>query len=360
VVFARLSTTSSRRPPNRATPSRKAEHIRINLERDVAAKGVTTGFERYVFVHEALPDLDFSAVDTSCELFGRPLAAPLLISCMTGGTPEASRINRRLAETAQTFGLAMGLGSGRALIESPEQLSTFAVRDAAPDVVLFANIGAVQFNNGYGVDECRRLVDLLQADVLAIHTNPLQEALQPEGDTRFTNLLPQIAEVCAGVGVPVVVKEVGNGIAPDTIRRLIDAGVRGIDIAGAGGTSWSEVERFRIAEPWRARVAGAFAGWGIPTARCVVDARRVAPHAIIGASGGIRNGIDVAKAIALGADFAGVAGAFLRAADAGTVETDDLARELIETLRVAMFCIGARTIADLRRTQRLRPAEPHD
>jgi isopentenyl-diphosphate delta-isomerase len=360
VDFARLSTTSSRRLPDRATASRKAEHIRINLERDVAAKGVTTGFERYVFVHEALPDLDFSAVDTSCELFGRPLAAPLLISCMTGGTAEASRINRRLAETAQSFGLAMGLGSGRALIESPEQLSTFAVRDVAPGVVLFANIGAVQFNKGYGVDECRRLVDVLQADVLAIHTNPLQEALQPGGDTRFAKLLPRIADVCAGVGVPVVVKEVGNGIAPDTIRRLIDAGVRGIDVAGAGGTSWSEVERFRIDEPWRARVAGAFAGWGIPTARCVVDARRVAPHAAIGASGGIRDGIDVAKAIALGADFAGVAGAFLRAADAGTVETADLAREFIETLRVAMFCIGARTIADLRRTQRLRRVEPHD
>jgi isopentenyl-diphosphate Delta-isomerase len=355
-----LSTTSSRRPPDRATESRKAAHIRINLERDVAAKGVTSGFERYVFDHEALPDLDFSAVDTSCELFGRPLSAPLLISCMTGGTPEASRINRRLAETAQSFGLAMGLGSGRALIESPGQLSTFAVRDVAPGVVLFANIGAVQFNKGYGVDECRRLVDLLQADVLAIHTNPLQEALQPEGDTRFANLLPKIADVCAGVAVPVVVKEVGNGIAPDTVRRLIDAGVRGIDVAGAGGTSWSEVERFRIAEPWRARVAGAFAGWGIPTARCVVDARRVAPHATIGASGGIRDGIDIAKAIALGADFAGMAGAFLRAADAGTVETADLARESIETLRVAMFCIGARTIADLRRTQRLRRTEHRD
>ncbi len=358
--FARWLTTSSRRPPDRATSSRKAEHIRINLECDVDAKGVTAGFEEYVFVHEALPDLDFSTVDTSCQLFGRPLAAPLLISCMTGGTPEATRINRRLAETAESFGLAMGLGSGRALIESPEQLSTFAVREIAPSVVLFANVGAVQLNRGYGADECRRLVDLLQADVLAIHCNPLQEALQPEGDTRFANLLPQIADVCAGVGVPVIVKEVGNGIAPDTVRRLIDSGVRGIDVAGAGGTSWSEVERFRIAEPWRARVAGAFAGWGIPTARCLVDARRVAPHATIGASGGVRNGIDVAKAIALGADFAGVAGAFLRAADAGTVETGDFARELIETLRVAMFCIGARTIADLRRTQRLRRAEPHD
>jgi isopentenyl-diphosphate Delta-isomerase len=360
VPFTRSSGTSSNTPPDRATASRKAEHIRINLERDVGAKGVSAGFDDYAFVHQALPDLDFSSVDPATELFGHRLGAPLLISCMTGGTPEAARINRRLAETAQRFGLAMGLGSGRALLESPEQLATFAVRDVAPGVVLFANIGAVQFNKGYGADECRHLVELLGADVLAIHLNPLQEALQPEGDTRFSGLLPAIGRVCAGIDVPVVVKEVGAGIAPDTIRRLIDVGVAGIDVAGAGGTSWSEVERYRIADPWRARVASAFSGWGIPTARCVVEARRVAPHAAIGASGGVRNGIDIAKAIALGADFAGVAGAFLRAADAGLEAADDLAREFVETLRVAMFCIGARTIADLRRTQRLQRVVCHD
>jgi isopentenyl-diphosphate delta-isomerase len=331
------------------------QHLRINLEHDVSAKGVTTGFERYAFRHEALPDLDFADIDTRIDLFGRTLAAPLLISCMTGGTPEAARINRRLALTAQRFGVGMGLGSGRALLESPDQLPTFDVRDIAPGVVLFANIGAAQLNKGYGVPECRRLVQLLRADVLAIHLNPLQEALQPEGDTRFSGLLRAIGQVCAGLEVPVVVKEVGSGIAADTVERLMAAGVRGIDVAGAGGTSWSEVERFRIEQPWRARVAGAFAGWGIPTARCVIEARAAAPQTTILASGGIRDGVDIAKAIALGADVAGIAGRFLRAAegDSGTDAPDDFARELIETLRVTMFCIGARTIADLRRTQRL-------
>jgi isopentenyl-diphosphate delta-isomerase len=355
--FTRWSTTSSHTPLDPATPSRKAEHIRINLERDVSAKGVTTGFERYAFIHQALPEIDFADVDTRATVFGRTLGAPLLISCMTGGAPEAARINRRLASTAQRFGLAMGLGSGRALLESVEQLPTFHVRDVAPDVVLFANIGAVQFNKGYGVEECRRLVDLVRADVLAIHLNPLQEALQPEGDTRFSGLLRAIANVCSGLQVPVVVKEVGAGIAPDTVRSLISAGVRGIDVAGAGGTSWSEVERFRIATPWRARVAGAFANWGIPTARSVVETRAAAPETTIVASGGMRNGVDVAKSIALGADVAGIAGGFLRAAGGDDEAADDFARELIETLRVTMFCIGARTIADLRRTQRLERTE---
>jgi isopentenyl-diphosphate delta-isomerase len=304
--------------------------------------------------------MDYVDVDTSTQLFERALRAPLLISCMTGGTPEAASINRRLAQTAQRFGLAMGLGSGRALIESSGQLSTFDVRDIAPGIVLFANVGAVQFNKGYGLDECRKLVELLRADVLAIHLNPLQEALQPEGDTRFSGLLRAIEAICAKLEVPVVVKEVGAGIASDTARRLIDAGVAGIDVAGAGGTSWSEVERYRIEEPWRARVAGAFAGWGIPTARSVVEVRAAAPHATIGASGGIRDGVDIAKAIALGADFAGVAGGFLRAAHSSQGAADELALEMIEALRVAMFCIGARTIADLRRTQRLASNEHHD
>jgi isopentenyl-diphosphate delta-isomerase len=311
---------------------------------------VTTGFERYAFRHEALPDLDFADIDTRIDLFGRTLAAPLLISCMTGGTPEAARINRRLASTAQRFGVAMGLGSGRALLESPDQLPTFDVRDIAPGVVLFANIGAAQLNKGYGVPECRRLVQVLRADVLAIHLNPLQEALQPEGDTRFSGLLRAIGQVCAGLDVPVVVKEVGSGIAADTVERLMAAGVRGIDVAGAGGTSWSEVERYRIGEPWRARVAAAFAGWGIPTAQCLVEARAVAPDATLIASGGIRDGIDVAKALALGADLIGIAGPFLRAADVSEEAADELARELTQTLRIAMFCTGARTPRDLRGT----------
>jgi isopentenyl-diphosphate Delta-isomerase len=345
--------------PNAATSSRKADHLRINLERDVAAKGVAAGFDDYAFIHRALPEIDFAEVDPSCEFLGRRLAAPLLVSCMTGGTPQAAEINGRLARVAQQYGLAMGLGSGRALVESPQQLPTFDVRSQAPGVLLFANLGAVQLNKGYGPQQCRRLVELLGADALVLHCNPLQEALQPEGDTCFAGLLRAIERLCAQVEFPILVKEVGWGIAADQVRALFDAGVAAVDLAGAGGTSWSEVERYRIGEPWRARVAAEFAGWGIPTARSLIEARAVAPHEPIVASGGIVSGLDVAKALALGADLAGIAGPFLRAADRGEAAAAELARELVETLRVAMFCVGARRIPELRGTLVATPNPAH-
>lgn len=337
-------------PRKTATPSRKAEHLRINLDRDVSAKGVDAGFDGYRFEHRALPEIDLKDVDPSISLFGRTLAAPLLISCMTGGTKDARRINRRLARVAQECGFAMGLGSGRALIESPEAIGTFDVRSRAPDVVLFANLGAVQLNKGYGFDECRRLVELLRADALVLHVNPLQEALQPEGDTCFNGLLAQIARLCDRSEFPIVVKEVGWGIAARDVRSLFDAGVAAVDVAGAGGTSWSEVERYRIAEPWRARVAGAFAGWGIPTAQALIEARAAVPEATLIASGGIRPGLDVVKALALGADMVGIAGPFLRAANASLDTAREFGTELVETLRIAMFCAGARSPRELRGT----------
>jgi isopentenyl-diphosphate Delta-isomerase len=341
-------------PLNAATPSRKAEHLRINIERDVDGKGVATGFEGYRFMHRALPGIDLADVDLGASLVGRRLKAPLLVSCMTGGTPDARRINRRLARVAQEYGFAMGLGSGRALVESPDSIDSFDVRGDAPDVALFANLGAVQLNKGYGADECRRLVALLRADALVLHLNPLQEALQPEGDTCFAGLLERIAALCASVDFPIVVKEVGWGIDAPDVRALFDAGVAAVDVAGAGGTSWSEVERYRIAQPWRGRVAASFAGWGIPTAAAVIEARAAAPGRTVIASGGIRDGLDVAKALALGADVAGIAGPFLRAADVGEEAAGTLARELVETLRIAMFCVGARTPRDLRGTLRPR------
>lgn len=333
-----------------ATPSRKAEHLRINIEHDVAGKDIEAGWGAYRFAHRALPEIDLAEVDPSTEIFGVKLAAPVLISCMTGGTPEARRINRRLARVAQSLGFAMGLGSGRALIESPDSVETFDVRSLAPDAALFANLGAVQLNQGYGVDQCRRLVELLHADALVLHLNPLQEALQPEGDTCFRGLLAQIERLCSAAGFPIVVKEVGWGIGAADVRALFDAGVAAVDVAGAGGTSWSEVERYRIAEPWRRRVAGAFAGWGIPTARALIEARAVAPSETLIASGGIRSALDVAKALALGADLVGIAGPFLRAADEGLDTALELAREISETLRIAMFCVGARRPPDLRGT----------
>jgi len=335
------------------TPKRKAEHLRINLEEDVAAKGVRSGFERYRFIPRALPDVDFDSVSTTTELLGHRLGAPLLISCMTGGVSEAQIINTRLAWTAQRFGLALGLGSARVLLEQPEVLPTFDVRPFAPDILIFANLGAIQLNRGVTVDQCRKLVEMLRADALVLHLNALQEALQPEGDTNFSGLLGRITTLCRQIEVPVIAKEVGWGIAPDDVRALLAAGVAAVDVAGAGGTSWSEVERYRMNDPVRQQVAAAFADWGLPTADALVQARQAAPDATIFASGGLRDGMEVAKALALGADLAGMAGPFLRAAADGEDACNTFAEALIDVLRTVMFATGANDLAGFKANPRL-------
>ncbi len=333
-----------------STTSRKDDHIRINLGAEVAGE-VTTGFEKYRFEHLALPEIDLDEVSTDTSLFGRAMRAPVLISCMTGGTAQAERINVVLANAAQEHGLAMGLGSGRVLLEKPNSPG-FDVRRHAPDIPLLANLGAPQLLARDGVDACRRVLDLTGADAMVVHLNPLQEAIQPEGQPRFKGLLRQVERLCARLGAPVVVKEVGFGLASDVVATLFDAGVSAVDVAGAGGTSWSEVERHRLTGT-QARVAGEFAGWGIPTAQALTAARAAAGNRLVFASGGIRNGMDVAIAIALGADMAGLAGPFLRVADDGPGATSDLAAELVRVLRVVMFCVGAPNLAAFRAAPRL-------
>ena len=314
--------------------------------------GVSAGFDQWRFTPLALPDLDLADVTTSTTFLGREVAAPLLISCMTGGTPEATTVNQVLARVAQAQGIALGLGSGRALLEDPASLPTFDVRDLAPDVPLLANLGAVQLLRGVTPADCSRLVALLRADALVLHLNALQEALQEGGDVQFRGLLPAIAAVCGTIETPVVVKEVGWGIPPDDVRRLLDAGVVAVDVAGAGGTSWSEVERHRSAGR-TSRAAAAFRGWGLPTAEAVRRARLAAPRGALIASGGIRDGMDAAKAIALGADMVGIAGPFLHAAAAGEEAAADYAVTVVDVLRLVMFCTGASTVSDLRMTSRL-------
>lgn len=340
-------------PP--ATVSRKAEHIRINVDEDVSAKGVVTGFDAYRFVPAALPEIDLGDVDLRTQFLDRRAGAPLLVSCMTGGTPEARTINMRLARVAQQHSLVMGLGSCRVLLEQPSVLDTFDVRSVAPDITLLANLGAVQLNRGVTVADCRRLIDMLRADALVLHLNPLQEALQPEGDTCFRGLLHRIESLCSELDAPVIVKEVGWGISADLVVRLLECGVRAVDVAGAGGTSWSEVERHRMRDPLRAQVAAAFAGWGLPTAAAIKGARDAAPQATLIASGGITHGIDVAKAIALGADLTGVAGPLLRAAASGDDAVSGAVEVILEQLRIAMFCVGVTTPAALRGSSRLQP-----
>ncbi len=328
--------------------SRKADHIKINLEQDVRS-AITTGLENYRFIHEALPDLDLDQIDLSQSLFGRRVAAPILISSMTGGTPEAEAINMTLARAAQQAGIAMGLGSQRAGIEHPELAATFKVRKVAPDILLLANLGAVQLNYRYSVDQCRQAVDMIEADALILHLNPLQEALQPEGDTRFSGLLKKIEKVCRKIGVPVIVKEVGWGVSQSTARRLSQAGVAGIDVAGAGGTSWSQVEMYRIDDEHAARVAASFRGWGIPTAESIQQVRGGAPDLITIASGGLKDGIDIAKCIALGARLGGMAGPILKAAAVGEQTLSAVIAEIREEIRVCMFVTGAANLEQLQK-----------
>jgi len=336
----------------RATSSRKVDHVRINLEERVASR-LTTGLERWRFVHSALPEIDLDAVSVAGRFLGLAVQAPLLISSMTGGAAELGDINLRLAEAAQARGIAMGVGSQRAAIEAGDLAASFRVRQVAPDVPLLANLGAVQLNYGYGVDHCKRAVEMVGADALILHLNALQEAVQPEGDTRWAGLLGRIEAVARALPVPIVAKEVGWGIAADEVRRLRDAGVAAIDVAGAGGTSWSEVEKHRAPTHRHRRVAEAFVGWGIPTADSLRAARAAAPDLDLVASGGLRDGLDVAKVVALGAALAGLAGPFLRAAARSTEAVVEEIDILARTLRVAMFAVGARTLDELRDTPRL-------
>jgi isopentenyl-diphosphate delta-isomerase len=330
---------------------RKAEHIEISLQRDVEFKSVSTGFENYNFVHQALPGFDLDDVDPSIRFFGKRLLAPIIISSMVGGVEEASRINRNLAVAAQYFGLAMGVGSQRCAVEEPGLSATFQVRDVAPDIFLCANLGAVQLNYGWGAAECLRAVEMIGADALILHLNPLQEALQPEGNTKFAGLLEKIEYICRSLTIPVIVKEVSFGISESVARKLAAAGVSGIDVAGAGGTSWSEVEKYRAGCDLQYKIAGSFESWGIPTAESILMARRGASGIPVIASGGIRTGLDVAKAVALGSHAAGLALPLLKAACSSPEAAIEALQAIISGLRIAMFCAGARDIPSLQKTQ---------
>ncbi len=332
---------------------RKADHIRIATEEDVGFGSLTNGLDRYRFVHQALPEIDLDAVDTTTTLLGRRLAAPILISCMTGGVAKGGLINRILAAAAQHSGVAMGVGSQRAALDDPALEETFQIRELAPDVPLLANLGAAQLAGPDGLDRCLAVVRMICADALVIHVNPLQEALQPEGTTRFAGLIDRIGEVAAAIDVPIIIKEVGWGIAENIARRLAEVGVAGIDVAGAGGTNWGEVERRRMDDPVMMRVAGEFREWGIPTADAVVGCRRGFPDGLVIASGGLRTGLDAAKCLALGADAVGFAAPLLKAAVVSRRAVDERLRGIIEGLRIAMFCIGAATLTDLAGTPHL-------
>jgi isopentenyl-diphosphate Delta-isomerase len=327
--------------------TRKADHLRICLDETVQCQGITSGFERYRFEHCCLPELDYAEISIATCFLRKTLSAPLLISSMTGGTPLAKTINTRLARVAQHYKIAMGVGSQRIALEKPEVADTFSVRSLAPDILLFANLGAVQLNYGCTVEDAQRLVDTLEADALILHLNPLQECVQSHGDRNFRGLFAKMETLCQRLTVPVIAKEVGNGISAAMATRLSNVGIAAIDVAGAGGTSWAKVEGERAEDELQRRLGITFADWGMPTADCISTIRAQDATVPLIASGGVRNGLDVAKAIALGADLVGMAFPFLKAAHSSEEELVSLMDVLIAELKTTLFCTGSENLEAL-------------
>lgn len=334
------------------TEKRKAEHLRICLQKDVQARQLTTGFEDIFLVHKALPEIRRDKINLSTIEFDHKFSAPIIIEAMTGGIPEATEINATIAQTVEELGLGMGVGSQRAAIESPEMEESFTIaREKAPTAFLIANIGGPQIIEGNGSRKAKRAIEMINADALAIHLNPLQEAVQPEGETNYEGVLKKIEEVAHNVDVPVIVKETGAGIASEEAELMNSIGVTAIDVAGAGGTSWAAVEYHRakkVGDELRQRLGELFWNWGIPTATSVVEVVQSSNKTVI-ASGGVRTGIDVAKALALGADLAGIALPILRPAIRGEGEVKKFLRFLIQELKNTMFLTGANSIKKMKR-----------
>jgi isopentenyl-diphosphate Delta-isomerase len=350
---------SRRQPPDETLPTlgRKDEHLDIVLS-GAASRRTSAGFESVRFEHCAAPELDLDGIDLSVDFLGRRLRAPLLISSMTGGPTRADGINRNLAVAAQALGLALAVGSQRVALDgSGARGLSGDLRRIAPDVPILANFGGAQLVAGYGIDEARRAVEMIEADALIIHLNPLQEALQPEGDRDWRGVLGAIKRLSGTVGVPLVVKEVGSGISGQLAARLMQAGVAVIDVAGAGGTSWAAVEGARARTEADRAVAAAFADWGIPTAQSIVAVRAAAPDAVVIGSGGIRDGVDAARAIRLGADLAGQAASLLEPALASADAVIAAISVTIAQLRIACFCTGSANLGALRQARLLPPRD---
>ncbi|HRO15815.1 MAG TPA: type 2 isopentenyl-diphosphate Delta-isomerase [Paracoccus sp. (in: a-proteobacteria)] len=332
--------------------ARKSEHLSIVAGGRGTQGRQGTGFDRVRFRHVALPELDFEAIDPTTTFLGYPVAAPLMVSAMTGGPAEAQAINIRIAEACGALRLPLAVGSQRVALEGHGSGGLMAdLRARAGRIPIMGNLGAVQLNRSLGVEDARRAVEMIEADALVLHLNPLQEAIQPGGDRDFSGLLDRIAALVRGLPVPVGVKEVGAGLSADVGRRLMDIGVTLIDVAGVGGTSWARVEAERGDDRMR-RLAAPFHDWGIPTADAVAGMAPVMrPGCVLIASGGVRDGLDVARALRLGADLAGQAAAALPAARSGTEALAEHLGDVIRQLRIAMFCTGSADLDSLRRAE---------
>lgn len=335
------------------TGKRKTDHIRICLNEKAQAKKATTGFEDIQLVHRALPEIDKTKINLTTTFLNKKFSAPIIVGAMTGGAQEATQINASIAEAVEKLGLGMGVGSQRAAIENKTLEETYKIaRKKAPSAFLIANIGGVQLVHGYGAKEVKRVAEMIDADAVAIHLNALQEAVQPEGQTNFEGVLTKIGEVARELDVPVIVKETGCGISAEDAKALEDAGVKAIDIGGVGGTSFAAVEYYRSsheADGAQHFLGEAFWDWGIPTAVSLIEAVQTVKLPLI-ASGGIRSGTDITKALALNATIASISQPILQTAVKGTKETESKLSDLIEELRNAMFLTGAQKISDLANT----------
>ena len=325
---------------------RKLKHIEVCLEREVEYTTRTAGFERYDLPYRALPETSLDAIDTRTSFLGRELAAPLVIGAMTGGAALSSLINRNLAVAAQRLGLGLMLGSQRVMLEDPAARSGFQVRRHAPDILLVGNLGVAQLNRGYGAEGLREAIDLVGADALALHTNPLQEALQAGGDRDFRGLVDRLAEVVPAVGRPVLLKEVGHGLSGAVAASVREVGFAAFDVAGAGGTSWAKVED--VARHGEVRHPD-LVEWGLPTVDALLEVAQAVPGVPLVASGGVRSGVNVAKALVLGASVAAVARPLLAPATESAEAVEAVLERLLYELRVAMHGAGAADLAALRR-----------
>jgi isopentenyl-diphosphate delta-isomerase len=336
-------------PLSNSIAARKDQHLDIVLQGLGRQDEITTGFEKIRFAHCALPELALADIDLSCTFLDETLAAPLLISSMTGGPSRAERINTHLAEAAEMLGIPFAVGSQRIAIESAGDAGFGRrLRQLAPKIPIYANFGAVQLAHGFGKKEARAVIEMIEANALYLHLNPLQEALQPEGDRDWRGILDGIAKLARALPVPIIAKEIGCGISGAIARRLVDAGVAAIDVAGAGGTSWALVESERALTDRGRAVARSFASWGIPTADALRDARAHCADTPLIGSGGIKDGITVAKAIRLGADLAGIAAGTLAPALVSAEAVADHLNGVIDQLRIACFCTGSRDLTALR------------